>query len=322
VFLKDKSCLLCGGKTDYKDVILRSGENSVVYSCIQCNFEFFDYNNKSALQSGKLDTTRLLSSGLNIPSIQLDFENGMRQSQSYIKQFICESINKERILEIGCSIGYFLKLLSQLEADPYGLEINESRAQVIRDELGFPCYTSLDTIEEDRLQFQKIFMFYTLEYIPDPVRYITRLIKVLGPGGELIVVTPNLDDILKNDWDVPAFEDFFYEKCSICYYSISALKVLGNKVKETFDVDIKITTEQRYSLFNHVNWLLNEQPTTTGTVGGDNLPSKIIKSFGGHRPRLASKFKTLIKNIDMDYKKLIEEADLGNRIILQIKKIV
>ena len=99
MFLKDKSCLLCSGKTDYKDVILRSGENSVVYSCIQCNFEFFDYNNESALQSDKLDITRLLSSGLNIPSIQLDFENGMRQSQSYIKQFICESINKERILE-------------------------------------------------------------------------------------------------------------------------------------------------------------------------------------------------------------------------------
>ena len=320
MFLKDKSCLLCRGKTDYKDVILRSGENSVVYSCIQCNFEFFDYNNESALQSDKLDTTRLLSSGLNIPSTQLDFENGMRQSQSYIKQFICESINKERILEIGCSTGYFLKLLSELKADPYGLEINESRAQFVRDELGFSCYTSLDTIEEDRLQFKKIFMFYTLEYIPDPVKYITRLIKILEPGGELIVVTPNLDDILKNDWDIPAFEDFFYEKCSICYYSISALKVLGNKVKETFEVDINITTEQRYSLFNHVNWLLNEKPSTTGIVGGDNFPSKIIKSFSDHRPKLAKKVKSLIRNIDVSYKKLIEEAGLGNRIIFRIKK--
>ena len=70
----------------------------MVYSCIQCNFEFFDYNNKSALQSDKLDYTRLLSSGLNIPSIQLDFENGTRQSRSYIEQFIYEPIIEEKYM--------------------------------------------------------------------------------------------------------------------------------------------------------------------------------------------------------------------------------
>ena len=95
---------------------------------------------------------------------------------------------------------------------------------------------------------------------------------------------------------------------------------MGNKVKETFDVDIKITTEQHYSLFNHVNWLLHEQPSTTGIVGGDNFPSKIIKSFSDHRPKLAKKVKSLIRNIDVSYKKLIEEAGLGNRIISRIKK--
>ncbi len=320
MLLKEKRCLLCNGKTNFKDVILRSGENSMVYSCIQCNFEFFDYNNKSALQSDKLDYTRLLSSGLNIPSIQLDFENGTRQSRSYIEQFIYEPIIEEKILEIGCSTGYFLKLLCDLDAAPYGLEINESRAQFVRDELGIPCYTSLDKIEEDQLQFKKIFMFYTLEYIPEPVEYIMRLIKILDSSGELIVVTPNLDDVLKNDWDIPAYEEFFYEKCSICYYSISAIKVLGSKVKKTFDVDIKITTEQGYSLFNHVNWLLNERPSTTGIVGGDNLPNKIIKSFSDHRPQFVKNIKHLIRNIDADYKTLIEQNGLGNRILFRIKK--
>ena len=104
-------CKICGQISKSSDKQVRGGEILQLYSCQDCNFEFFSHNPEEKLFNDQLDHSRLEGAGLVIPEIQEDYNNGLEQSYNYTKEFLDESDIGKNILEIGCSWGYFLILL-------------------------------------------------------------------------------------------------------------------------------------------------------------------------------------------------------------------
>lgn len=103
-----------------------------------------------------------------------------------------------RLLEIGLGMGH---LVAQLEDtfDTYGMDLNhwavkQSRSVVEK--------TNLQTASAQELPykdgaFNVIIIKHIVEHLPDPQQAIQEIGRVTEPGGVLILVTPNLDSLLK-----------------------------------------------------------------------------------------------------------------------------
>ena len=137
------NCSICNQKCSSSKISVRSGKEMDLYRCEDCDFNFFNLDPSFALSKDKLDESRLKSAGLNIPSVNKDFENGTKQSKPYLNEFIDANDKGTNILEIGCSVGYFLNLLKNNDINPFGIELNKNRAKYVREYLQIPCFDNL-----------------------------------------------------------------------------------------------------------------------------------------------------------------------------------
>jgi 2-polyprenyl-3-methyl-5-hydroxy-6-metoxy-1,4-benzoquinol methylase len=319
------NCTICGGPASSRAARVRSGKDMTLWHCTACEFDFFAHDPTQSLAANKLDESRLKAAGLDIPAVERDFENGTAQSRGYIPEYIEAADAGRNVLEIGCSWGYFLKLAADAGTRPYGVELNTVRAAYVNEKLGIPCDTSLEACEQRGLKFRKIFLFYVLEYVPDPVTYAQRLVNMLEPGGALVMVTPNLDDTLKDLWRNEAFGRFFYDEHAVNYMSARSVDRMLERVT---GVKSEVATRQGYSFVNHVSWFLTNAPRTTGVVGGDNFVRGILgqlrpESGSAAAPRqaqIAKDLAELLERFDAEYRRLIEAGRYGNQIRIVARK--
>ena len=300
-----------------------------LWHCFSCNYDFFKHDPTLGLVADKLDQSRLQAAALDIPTVEQDFANGLSQSKPLVEEYIDESDRGRNILEIGCSWGYFLKLAKEAGTNPYGLELNVKRKDYVNKKLQITCDGNLQECEKRGIRFKKIFLFYVLEYVPNPLEYLRRLLDILDEDGRLIVVTPNLLDPLKCLWRNSGFTNFFYDEHAINYLSpLSAQKLMSCLDAKEYFVD----TRQGYSFINHVSWFLTNAPRTTGVVGGDHFVKEILTQLqtlsnarmhtsadDDHAPA-AKHLAEMIRDFDISYKQYLESQQLGNQIHLIICK--
>ena len=310
-------CPICIKEADSKIIQVRSGKAMELFHCSECEFNFLNLDPSKALADDKLDESRLKSTGLDIPSTEKDFENGLKQSKVLIDEFIDDTDFNKNVLEIGCSVGYFLKLAQDKGANPFGIELNVGRAKYVNEHLNIPCHEDLAVYEKQGAKFKKIFLFYVLEYIPNPIAYFERLIGLLDVGGEIILVSPNLDDFLKDGWQNKAFDKFFYDEHAINYFTVKSMHRFAEKLSASSFV---VSSRQGYSIVNHLSWFLINAPRTTGIVGGDKFLKDINELLTTSGLSFSDEVILLINQFDQNYKKLLEVNDYGNQIHLIIKK--
>jgi 2-polyprenyl-3-methyl-5-hydroxy-6-metoxy-1,4-benzoquinol methylase len=318
------NCSICGEAAAGRPVKARSGKDLTLWHCAPCDFDFLAHDPSLDLASNKLDESRLKSAGLDIPTRERDFANGMAQSRPYIAEYLSNPARGANVLEIGCSWGYFLKLVGQAGANPFGIEINPIRARYVNDELGIPCDATLQECAARGVRFDKIFMLYVLEYVPEPVAHVQRLLDMLVDGGELVIVTPSLDDALKDLWQNEAFGKFFYDEHAINYFTPRSVDRMLARLRKR---DAVVCTRQGYSFVNHVSWFLTNAPRTTGVVGGDEFVPQItsrLRAAAGDgdagRGALAERLARLISEFDAAYRRMIEEHRYGNQIRVVITR--
>lgn len=317
-------CWLCNNNTLSKIVQLRSKKEAIIQYCSSCHFEFFSHENKDLLAANMLDNTRLQSAGLEIPKQEKDFENGYNQSKSYIQEYLEIDDVGANILDIGCSWGYFLKAVQEFGAIPYGIEINPIRSKYVVEKLNIKCEHGLENYETIKIKFKKIFSFYCLEYIKNPVDFFKKLINLLDDKGKIIFITPNLDDVLKDIWENKGYQDFFYDECAIAYYSFKAVQCLLQALKtEKSSFVCTINTHQGYSIFNHIHWYFNNRPLSNNSlVGADCLAKSFENIFAGKDKNhfINKEFADMVYKFNENYKQIIESNNLGNQIIIKIQK--
>jgi 2-polyprenyl-3-methyl-5-hydroxy-6-metoxy-1,4-benzoquinol methylase len=314
------SCSICGEPAQNRLVTVRSGKDVALWHCIPCDFDFFAHDPTAGLVANKLDESRLKAAGLDIPTLERDFENGIAQSHAHVAEYLDSADQEANILEIGCSWGYFLKLARDAGSKVYGVELNTARARYVNDMLKIPCDTNLDVCEGRGVRFRKIFLFYVLEYVPQPVSFLQRLTDMLDTDGRLVLVTPNLNDALKDLWRNEGFRRFFYDEHAVNYMTPHTVERMLARVRVR---TAEVSTRQGYSFVNHLSWFLTQAPRTTGVVGGDNFVSDItaqlrrdasLTELTAEQRTLAARLADLITGLDAEYRHLLEDYRYGNQI--------
>ena len=241
-------------------------------------------------------------------------EDPRKQSEEYIKKHLTNK--KINILEIGSSWGYFLLCAKKKGHKCTGVEINEIRRKYINKNLKINCFANIEELKNSK--FDKIFLFYSLEYISKPLNYLKKLKNYLRKGGEIIIYTPNKNDHLNCLADLKEYDKFFYEENSINYFSQKSLKNLCKKITNNYSVILL----QGYSIINLINWLLHKKPFSTGYVGKDNFLKEIIsklKAKTKSQENIVKKIKNKFIKFDFFFKKNLILNNISNIILLKIK---
>jgi SAM-dependent methyltransferase len=311
---------ICRQNCVKKNIKTRSGVKKKLYSCLKCDFQFFNEDPKKKLIDNKLDISRLYKVGIPIPLISEEYRDGLKQSEDYVKKYIKKNDADHKILEIGCGLGYFLDLIKK-KCDAFGLEINIFKKNYVNNKVKIRCESDLSKYKN--IRFKKIFMFYSFEYIYNPYKYLIELKSFLTKNGSIIIVTPNKNDVLKNILGSKSYKKFFYEENSINYFSKKSMEVL---VKNISFKKHSIFTNQGYSIVNFINWFLNHSPKKTGYVGEDKYMQFLeenLRTFDKNNNnkelQVKRKLCELFINCNKEFCQILEDFNLGNQVILELK---
>lgn len=115
---------------------------------------------------------------------------GLNKRLELVKKHI--NFNGKKILDAGCGLGIFMDKFEELGAESFGIEVDERKVEIAKQKYGEKV--SLSPAEklpfEDNF-FDLVFSHETLEHVEDDTQSVKEAIRVLKPGGNFIVFTPN-----------------------------------------------------------------------------------------------------------------------------------
>lgn len=96
-----------------------------------------------------------------------------------------------RLLDVGCSAAFFLKLARDRKWEVQGVEVSDFGVKFTRDELKIPVFQGfLQDAHFPDESFDAVFSSHVIEHVSDPVNLLKEMKRILRPGGALITVLP------------------------------------------------------------------------------------------------------------------------------------
>lgn len=108
---------------------------------------------------------------------------------------LCEGVEGRRFLDFGGGCGIYAAAARQLGFEVTLFDVDESGLAYAGSELGIK--TRVNRFEELSGEFDIVLSFHVIEHSNDLARDFKRLVKMLAPGGRLIVATPNCESLEK-----------------------------------------------------------------------------------------------------------------------------
>ncbi len=138
-------------------------------------------------------------------------ENNLNQAmhRKHLKMIRKHTAN-EKLLDLGCGSGYFLKFAQQQGWEVQGVEMSNYAAEIARKQ---GISVSTKSVTEANFisgEFEVITMFNVLEHMTHLNEVMANNYRWLKPGGLLVVEVPNVNSMQKKifggnwvHWDVP-----------------------------------------------------------------------------------------------------------------------
>jgi 2-polyprenyl-3-methyl-5-hydroxy-6-metoxy-1,4-benzoquinol methylase len=176
-------CNVCGAKVTS---LLVSKDDLDVYVCGSCRLAFTypqpellaeQYNNSYFDLYRRRRLFRLKRAEARLKQIELIMSPG-------------------RLLDIGCSLGYFVEAANARGWAASGVEISPYAAEEARDR-GLDVRTG--TIEDAAFpdaSFDCVTMWDVLEHVPDPTVHMLEVRRILTDGGLVVIGTPDIGHLI------------------------------------------------------------------------------------------------------------------------------
>lgn len=124
-----------------------------------------------------------------------EYQTVERQYLDLLRRWV--RVPRPSVLDVGCFTGRFLQLLAESGWDVHGLELQREAVEVARERLPGRIFQA--DLYGDRFpqrQFDVVGLLGVIEHVTDPMRMLGRCAELLGPGGTLIVETPDSGSLL------------------------------------------------------------------------------------------------------------------------------
>ena len=142
---------------------------------------------------------------------------------NHIKGFIPA---KARLLDIGCSYGFFLKLAGEQGWRVDGVELSKEASQHCKKTWGIDVFCGeVENAGFPENYFDVVTAIEVIEHLADPKVFLSQIKRILKPGGILYLVTPDLGSLssrlLRYRW-------WSYRKMHLYYFSRKTINVFLN----------------------------------------------------------------------------------------------
>ena len=183
-------CNLCG-QDHSKPFAVIDGYRLV--RCLRCGLVYLNprppHGEIAAQYSADYHTKRLLGSS---PKTEEEIERAVLRSGALADDLVRWFGPKKRLLDIGCSMGFFLACMKRRGWDVQGLDISDWAAAFAREKLGLDCRAG--TVESVRFdtKFDISTLFQTIEHFTDPLGSLTKIHDLIDKDGILMIKSPNV----------------------------------------------------------------------------------------------------------------------------------
>lgn len=120
--------------------------------------------------------------------------NGLRRETAYLKYMTLKTAPVGKLLDIGCGGGRFMQRMRRTGWEVEGIDFDAKATARITRRYGMKTYTGdLAACNLADATYDAITMSHTIEHLPDPEKTLGECMRILKPGGKLVIVTPNVE---------------------------------------------------------------------------------------------------------------------------------
>lgn len=202
------TCNICG--SDVSSVLIKKGGFDI-YQCPTCHLAFTYPQPESIAEQYDSDYFGIYRRRRNFR---------LRRAVERLKRI--ELIKQPgRILDIGCSLGYFVEAAKSRGWQASGVEISAAASEEARD-FGLDVRTGvLEEANYPDASFDCVTMWDVLEHVPDPTAHMLEVRRILVPDGIVVIGTPDLGHMTfrmkRESWRhlKPSEHIFYFQNTSI-----------------------------------------------------------------------------------------------------------
>ena len=281
-FAKRVDCPSCGAST-HTELFVKSG-----YPIVRCDECSLVFSNPQVEERVVLDEYR--EGGSN--DLWVDVLTSPRQLELDRAKFeeILDELEPHRgegrLLDVGTSIGLFLRLALDRGWTGRGTEFGRRALAYAHDELNVPVDDS--PIEELEGEHDVVSVLSVLEHVNRPRDFLRHVSRLLKPGGAAYLIVPNVDSLATRVLHERAAT--FDGRNHLLYFSPATLRDL--LAREGFEV---VAMRTRVASLDPVlEWLTYREPYKGGPPADDRL----VQAVAERRPAV----ERLLEELDLGYK--------------------
>ena len=120
--------------------------------------------------------------------------NGLRREADCLRYMALGSIPTGRLLDVGCGGGRFMNRMRRRGWEVEGIDFDEKATSRIARRYGIKTYTgNLVACALPESSYDAITMSHAIEHLADPEAVLRECLRILKPGGRLVITTPNVE---------------------------------------------------------------------------------------------------------------------------------
>lgn len=176
------------------------------------------------------------------------WRTGQERRLEMVRKYV--PLKGKKILDIGCGIGTYLSAFKRFTTDLYGVEIDEKRAKEATLRLRLSTGSGrrsgqgkvapkifvapAEKLPFDDASFDVVFSHEVLEHVEDDRKAVEEAVRVLKPGGHLVIFVPNR---------LFPFETHgFYLREGYLFGNIPLINYLPNRLRNEFAPHVRAYT--------------------------------------------------------------------------------
>lgn len=261
---KYTACLLCG--KDKKEPLLTKYGNRIV-NCKNCGLIFVDPQpSSSEIKKFYGKHYFKLEEFTTLPRHTSGYRNYL-SSKGIFDKYYSDKLNtieeitgkKGKVLDIGCSLGFFLEQARGRGWDTYGVDISEYAYRKAK-KLGLKVF--LGNIEDAGFKanyLDVIVIFQTVEHFINPIKTLKLIYEILRPNGLIYITTPNIESLYTKLLGKSSFQ--FKSQEHLYYFSRSSIQILLEKTGFR-QIQIRKDSTWHYSLDDLLERMIHYYPKT------------------------------------------------------------
>lgn len=191
------ACDVCGAtESRYRYTLIATN----IVSCTRCGLSFVNPRVKSEVLLARLQSWAEQDT-VDEDRLRIAFETTTlalyRRYLNWIRRYVPRS-SSPSLLDVGCSVGAFIKVAAQAHWQAQGLELGRASSQYARQRTGLTVAEgSIYQHDYTHGSLDVVTMLEVIEHLESPRTAVLKVSEWLKPSGLLFITTPNFDSLYR-----------------------------------------------------------------------------------------------------------------------------